>query len=279
MDDNNGWIKIHRCIVKHWIWENADYLRWWLDLLLYAEYEDKKRLTSRSKLVQVKRGQVLVSIRGLKRRWARKDEEENIITPSVHTVLRFLRLLEEDGMITRTLGEHQTSLITICNYARYQVTSNADSNAHSNAHSNADSNADSNAPLIKNIRNEETKEIQEVTGARARSSKFVAPTFEEVQAYINEKQYNFDAAHFIDYYTSNGWRVGKNPMKDWKAAVRNWARSEHRNQQPNKQPYGNTFGNNPDVEKAKRDAEWAEYVTETLNNPNDDNDKDSLPFD
>ena len=267
MNDNNGWIKIHRSITKHWIWENADYLRWWLDLLLYAEYEDKKRLTSRSKLVQVKRGQVLVSIRGLKRRWARQDKAENIIAPSVHTVLRFLRLLEEDGMITRTLGEHQTSLITICNYASYQATSNADSNA------------DSNAPLIKNIRNKETKEIQEETGARARSSRFVPPTLEEVQAYINEKQYHFDAAHFLDYYTSNGWRVGKNPMKDWKAAVRNWARSEHRNQQPNKQPYGNTFGNNPDVEKAKRDAEWTEYVSETLNNPDDDNDKEALPFD
>jgi len=36
-----------------------------------------------------------------------------------------------------------------------------------------------------------------------------------------------DPDRFIDYYTSNGWRVGKNPMKDWKAAVRSWERSDN----------------------------------------------------
>ena len=56
---------------------------------------------------------------------------------------------------------------------------------------------------------------------------FRKPTVEEVQAYINENNYNVDAEHFIDYYTSNGWKVGRNPMKDWKAAVRTWARNDH----------------------------------------------------
>ena len=35
-----------------------------------------------------------------------------------------------------------------------------------------------------------------------------------------------DAQRFIDYYTSNGWKVGRNPMKDWKAAVRTWERGD-----------------------------------------------------
>ena len=35
-----------------------------------------------------------------------------------------------------------------------------------------------------------------------------------------------DAERFVDYYTANGWKVGKNPMKDWKAAVRNWERKD-----------------------------------------------------
>ena len=43
--------------------------------------------------------------------------------------------------------------------------------------------------------------------------------------YINEKGYNIRASKFVDYYTSNGWKVGKNPMKDWKAAVRTWERN------------------------------------------------------
>ena len=56
--------------------------------------------------------------------------------------------------------------------------------------------------------------------------RFTPPTREQVQEYITEKGYQVDAEHFIDYYTSNGWRVGKNPMKDWKATVRNWNRKE-----------------------------------------------------
>lgn len=54
--------------------------------------------------------------------------------------------------------------------------------------------------------------------------RFQPPTLSEVRAYCQERQNNVDAERFIDYYTSNGWKVGKNPMKDWKAAVRTWER-------------------------------------------------------
>jgi len=52
--------------------------------------------------------------------------------------------------------------------------------------------------------------------------RFTPPTVDEVKAYCMEKGYVVDPQRFVDYYTSNGWKVGKNPMKDWKAAVRNW---------------------------------------------------------
>ena len=52
------------------------------------------------------------------------------------------------------------------------------------------------------------------------------PTLDEVKAYCNERNNRVDPERFIDYYTANGWKVGKNPMKDWKAAVRTWERSE-----------------------------------------------------
>lgn len=58
----------------------------------------------------------------------------------------------------------------------------------------------------------------------ARTRAFRIPTLEEVQAYCAERGNTVNARRFIDYYTSNGWRVGKVPMKDWKAAVRNWER-------------------------------------------------------
>ena len=57
------------------------------------------------------------------------------------------------------------------------------------------------------------------------NNKFIPPTIEDVRNYIEEKHYSVDAEKFIDYYTSNGWMVGRNKMKDWKAAVRNWERN------------------------------------------------------
>lgn len=58
-------------------------------------------------------------------------------------------------------------------------------------------------------------------------SRFVAPTLDEIQGYCKEKGFNVDAASIYDHYTANGWVQGKNkPIKDWKAAVRQWARRE-----------------------------------------------------
>ena len=54
---------------------------------------------------------------------------------------------------------------------------------------------------------------------------FIPPTFEEVAAYCRERNNNVDPVHFVDYYTANDWKVGRNKMKDWKAAVRTWERN------------------------------------------------------
>lgn len=52
--------------------------------------------------------------------------------------------------------------------------------------------------------------------------KFIKPTLEEVRQYCLERKNKIDAEKFIDYYESNGWKVGRNSMKDWKAAIRTW---------------------------------------------------------
>jgi len=60
-------------------------------------------------------------------------------------------------------------------------------------------------------------------------SKFSKPSIDEVELYAKGIGYDtLNSQSFIDYYTSNGWRVGRNAMKDWKAAVRNW-RTRERN--------------------------------------------------
>lgn len=69
-----------------------------------------------------------------------------------------------------------------------------------------------NETINKNINNK-TKNKQK---------KFKKPTTEEIQQYCKEKNYKLDAQYFYDYYESNGWKVGKNPMKDWQATIRTW---------------------------------------------------------
>lgn len=69
---------------------------------------------------------------------------------------------------------------------------------------------------------------------------FTLPTVEEVKAYCAERNNSIDAQHFVDYYTANGWKVGKNPMKDWKAAIRTWERNDAKKQNPNQTTEGGT---------------------------------------
>ena len=57
------------------------------------------------------------------------------------------------------------------------------------------------------------------------TNKFIRPTIEQVKLYCKEISFNLDADKFCDHYDSNGWLVGKNPMKDWKASIRTWKRN------------------------------------------------------
>lgn len=72
--------------------------------------------------------------------------------------------------------------------------------------------------------NVENTNIEEsiINNTKENSKRFKKPTLEELQAYINEKGYHFNAENFINYYDSVGWKIGKSPMKDWKAACRTW---------------------------------------------------------
>ena len=68
----------------------------------------------------------------------------------------------------------------------------------------------------------------------AKAPTFKKPTLEEVKAYCQERNNVVDAEKWIDHYTANGWKVGKNPMRDWKATVRTWERLETRKPVENK---------------------------------------------
>lgn len=104
----SGWIKIHRDITKHWIFQDAEKFKWWIDLIIMASHEDHKKVMG-DNLIPLQRGQLSVSLSFLSSRWGRSKEK----------VLSFLRLLESDGMIQRK-ADRKSTTITICNYDSYQ---------------------------------------------------------------------------------------------------------------------------------------------------------------
>jgi hypothetical protein len=103
-----GWIKIHRDIATHWIFQDECKFKWWIDLLLMASYEDNKQLVG-DRLVEIKRGQMIVSLSFLSKRWGKAKG----------TILKFLELLESDHMIDRCT-DRKVTILTICKYESYQ---------------------------------------------------------------------------------------------------------------------------------------------------------------
>lgn len=96
-----------------------------------------------------------------------------------------------------------------------------------NVLTNVRQNSDKTPPEIE-IEKELEIEIEKDSSAKSTTTKrkrFEKPTIFDVEQYCIERNNNVDPQHFIDYYESNGWKVGKNSMKDWKAAVRTWERN------------------------------------------------------
>lgn len=83
-----------------------------------------------------------------------------------------------------------------------------------------------NVEIEKRERDKREEIEKESVADKPPRTRFTPPTVDEVRAYCNEKHYPVDAERFVDYYTSNGWMVGKNKMKDWRAAVRTWAKKD-----------------------------------------------------
>jgi hypothetical protein len=73
-----------------------------------------------------------------------------------------------------------------------------------------------------------------------KSKAFAPPSLEEVNEYCKERKNSVNAETFVDFYSSKGWLVGKNKMKDWKASVRTWEKRE--NNGNNKTISGTTSG-------------------------------------
>ena len=227
--DGKGWIKLHRQIQDCWIWtddDKFDKTHAWIDLLLLANHRDKK-IAVDGKPKVITRSQFLTSKKKLADRW----------NWNIKTVRKFLEILENDGMITQEVTSRWTT-ITILNYEVYQDvmdnsmdnstdtsvdTSMVDTMVGSMVGSMDTNKNDKNIKNDKNDKNERNNNNNNTRGEKP--SRFIPPTVDEVREYCEERNNDIDAEDFVDFYTSKGWMVGKNKMKDWRSAVRTWERS------------------------------------------------------
>lgn len=114
---------------------------------------------------------------------------------------------------------------------------------------------------------------------KPKRSRFVPPTQTELLDFCIDNNLNIDEEAFIDYYSSKGWKVGSQPMKDWKAAARNWARREKEykpKQTVNKS--GNNLGLFGDYKQTSSDDEWdglTRAALKDVNHREDDNVKNT----
>lgn len=77
----------------------------------------------------------------------------------------------------------------------------------------------------------------ELSSISEKKESFHKPTLMELRAYCSEQHYSVNPEAFFDYYESNGWKVGRSPMKDWKAALRNWERNERHTEKSSKNSF------------------------------------------
>lgn len=105
---DSGWIRLSRRLVDHWIWSDAQYLKWWLDIVMMANWEDRSSIVAGVKL-KVARGQLIASAASLAARWGCNRRTSG----------RFLKLLADDAMIRVELLHGRVSVISISDYGSY----------------------------------------------------------------------------------------------------------------------------------------------------------------
>lgn len=210
---NEGYIKLYRRMMK-WGWYTDTPTKCvFLHLLFLACYEPYYY-----KGVQLEPGQAVSSIRQI-------ATDTGLTVKQVRTAINHLKETQE--VAHSPYGKF--SVFTVNNYNDYQCTGTDEGKQRAQrGHSKG---TDPNIKKNKEVKNTPYNPPQGDEGVPV-SKRFVPPTPEEVNAYCQERHNGIDGSEFCDFYTSKGWKVGKNQMKDWKAAVRTWERSRKQTATP-----------------------------------------------
>ena len=212
-------IKLYRKMLE-WEWyKDTNTFALFIHCLLIANWKDGRFMG-----YSVPRGSFVSS-------YAQLAEQTNLSVQNVRTAINHLKSTGELTVNSTT----KFSVFTVVNYNRYQ-----DDNRQANKQLTNDQQT-TNKQLTTIEEYKEDKNIK--------NNIFYPPTVEEVKAYCQERNNGIDAESFVSFYESKGWMIGKNKMKDWKAAVRTWERSR-KEEKKNEKPKFDSF--------TQRDYDFAE---------------------
>ncbi|MDQ7094182.1 hypothetical protein REC12_11335 [Desulfosporosinus sp. PR] len=206
-EESSGYIGLFRELLDKPIWQQStpEQKTILVTLLLMANHQEKE-WEWKGKKFKAKPGQFVTSLEKIQLKTGKGVTLQNVRT-ALKRFEKYEFLTDESTKTGR--------LVTIVNWELYQVKklrSNKDPNSCL-----TDDQQTTNSQLTPNNNDNNVKNDKKVI-----SNIFSPPTIEEVQAYCLERNNNVDADKWHNFYSSKGWMVGKNKMKDWKAAVRTW---------------------------------------------------------
>jgi len=117
-NSENGWIKLHRAVKKHWIWDDPIYFKAWITIIMEVNHQDAKVLI-KGTLYDCKRGESLLSLQGWTAAFNKRIKRRRAPAWTVKKVRTFFRLLQKDDMIV-CRGVSKTTRLKVCNYDVYQ---------------------------------------------------------------------------------------------------------------------------------------------------------------
>jgi hypothetical protein len=216
-----GVFQTDREIFNNPVWKNVLKFRLFFYIYGNAVYMESGKDYSG---VHVNRGQFLKSYRKLQE-CLEYIENHAIKQYSLSQIKRAIDELEEEGRITKKETELGT-LFTVCNYEEYQgferFTNDSIEQRKNSVRTALEQMKNNNKKDNKDNKEKNIKDIVD----KPHTQKFIPPSLDEIKSYCKERNNKVDAERFFDFYSSKGWMVGKNKMKDWKAAVRTWEKDK-----------------------------------------------------
>ena len=213
--NNTGWIKIHRSILDWEWWEDINTRNVFIYCIIVANHQDTDW-----RGIPIKRGSFLTSIETL-------SKSVGLTVKQTRRAIEKLKKTKELGITRVSTMANAGSIVTICNYDKYQVLNDTEGQMEGQTEGQQKGKGRANGRATNNeYKNDNNIKENNNSNELLQKKVFVAPSVDEVAAYCRERGNGIDAERFVSYYESIGWVVGKTKMKDWKAAVRTWERKE-----------------------------------------------------